>query len=80
LLNDGQEWIGDSTEIAFYLDAKYTLRPLLPSDPMLRSKAIMIENKRIKLVCMCVVLFIVIYCQVNEVIWMNMGWLMRQGI
>jgi glutathione S-transferase len=24
LLNDGKEWIGDSTEIAFYLDAKYT--------------------------------------------------------
>lgn len=44
LVKDGQEWIGDSTELAFYLDAKYTLRPLLPSDPMLRSRAIIIED------------------------------------
>lgn len=45
LVKDGKEWIGDSTELAFYLDAKYTLRPLLPSDPVLRSKAVMIEEK-----------------------------------
>ncbi len=45
LVRDGQEWIGDSTDLAFYLDAKYTLRPLLPSDPVLRSKAVMIEEK-----------------------------------
>ena len=45
LVQDGKEWIGDSTELAFYLDAKYTLRPLLPSDPVLRSKAIVIEEK-----------------------------------
>jgi glutathione S-transferase len=44
LVKDGKEWIGDSTELAFYLDAKYTLRPLLPSDPVLRSKAITIED------------------------------------
>jgi len=44
LVKDGKEWIGDSTELAFYLDAKYTLRPLLPSDPILRSKAITIED------------------------------------
>jgi glutathione S-transferase len=45
LVRDDKEWITDSTELAFYLDAKYTLRPLLPSDPMLRSKAIMIESQ-----------------------------------
>jgi glutathione S-transferase len=44
LVKDGKEWIGDSTELAFYLDAKYTLRPLLPSDPVLRSRAIIIEE------------------------------------
>jgi glutathione S-transferase len=44
LVKDGKEWIGDSTELAFYLDAKYTLRPLLPSDPVLRSKAVTIED------------------------------------
>ena len=44
MLNDGQEWIGDSTEIAFYLDAKYLLRPLVPSDPVLRSQVVRIEN------------------------------------
>ncbi|PTQ87215.1 glutathione S-transferase family protein [Agitococcus lubricus] len=44
-LNDGQEWIGDSTEMAFYLDAKYVLRPLLPSDPEQRRQAIILEEK-----------------------------------
>ncbi len=44
LLQDGKEWIGDSTEIAFYLDAKYVLRPLLPSNPALRSQAVKIET------------------------------------
>jgi len=44
LVKDAKEWIGDSTELAFYLDAKYTLRPLLPSDPVLRSRAIIIEE------------------------------------
>lgn len=44
LLQDGKEWIGDSSEIAFYLDAKYVLRPLLPSDPASRSRAIVIEE------------------------------------
>ena len=44
MLNDGQEWIGDSTEIAFYLDAKYLLRPLVPSDPASRSQVVKIEN------------------------------------
>ena len=45
LVKDGQEWIGDSTDLAFYLDAKYTLRPLLPSDPQLRTKVVMIEQQ-----------------------------------
>ncbi len=44
MLHDNKEWIADSSEIAFYLDAKYLLRPLLSSNPALRSKAITIEE------------------------------------
>ena len=44
LVKDGKEWIGDSTELAFYLDAKYILRPLLPSNPDLRRQAIILED------------------------------------
>ena len=44
LLRDGKEWIGDSSEIAFYLDAKYVLRPLLSSKPNERSRAMTIEE------------------------------------
>lgn len=44
LVKDGKEWIGDSTELAFYLDAKYILRPLLSSNPNLRRQAIILED------------------------------------
>ena len=44
LVKDGKEWIGDSTELAFYLDAKYILRPLIPSDPDERRQTIMLED------------------------------------
>lgn len=44
MLQDGKEWISDSTEIAFYLDGRYLLRPLLPSDPLLRRRAVEIEE------------------------------------
>lgn len=44
MLRDQQEWIADSSDIAFYLDAKYLLKPLLSSQPALRSKAVEIEE------------------------------------
>ena len=59
MLNDGQEWIGDSTEIAFYLDAKYLLRPLVPSAPVLRSQVVKSKISPIKQVSMFVVGFMV---------------------
>ena len=44
LLKDGKEWIGDSTEMAFWLDARYPQNPLLPNDPLKRSKVAMLEE------------------------------------
>ena len=44
LLKDGKEWIGDSTEMAFWLDARYPQHPLLPNDPLKRGKVAMLEE------------------------------------
>lgn len=44
VLRDGKEWVGDSTEMAFYLDARYPQYPLLPTDPVLRSRTAVLEE------------------------------------
>ncbi len=44
VLRDGKHWVADSTEMAFHLDAAYPEYPLLPRDPLLRSRAAMLEE------------------------------------
>ncbi len=45
LLKDEKIWIGDSTEIAFYLDGMYTEKPLMAVDPAQRSAMIALDQK-----------------------------------
>lgn len=45
LLNDKKTWIGDSTEIAFYLDGVYAEKPLLNQDPAQRSAIVMLDKQ-----------------------------------
>lgn len=44
MLQDGQVWIADSTEIALYLDGQYPEYPLLSRDPALRSASIELDR------------------------------------
>ena len=44
MLRDGKDWLGDSTEMAFHLEARYPQFPLLPADPLLRSRTAMLEE------------------------------------
>ncbi len=44
VLKDGDTYIADSTEIAFYLERKYPEKPLLPTDPVERGQCLLIEE------------------------------------
>lgn len=44
VLKDGSTYIGDSTEIAFYLDRKYPERPIIPEDPLEKGQCLLIEE------------------------------------
>ncbi len=44
VLKDGETFVADSTEIAFYLDRKYPERPIIPDDPLARGQCLLIEE------------------------------------
>ncbi|CCH94989.1 Gst1 protein [Microcystis aeruginosa PCC 9432] len=44
VLKDGDTYIADSTEIAFYLDRKYPEKPIIPIDPLQRGQCLLIEE------------------------------------
>ncbi len=44
VLKDGNTYIADSTEIAFYLERKYPEKPLLPEDPIARGQCLLMEE------------------------------------
>ncbi len=44
VLKDGDIIVGDSTEIAFYLERKYPEKPILPTDPKQRGLCLLIEE------------------------------------
>ncbi|MDY6781906.1 MAG: glutathione S-transferase family protein [Cyanobacteriota bacterium] len=44
VLKDGGVFIGDSTEIALYLERKYPERPIIPTDPKQRGLCLMMEE------------------------------------
>jgi len=44
VLKDGDTYIADSTEIAFYLDRKYPEKPIIPTDPLQRGQCLLIEE------------------------------------
>lgn len=45
LLKDKKTWIGDSTEIAFYLDGVYAEKPLISNDPKQRAAIVELDKK-----------------------------------
>jgi glutathione S-transferase len=45
ILQDGDQTIGDSTQIALYLEQQYPERPLLPSDAAQRQEALELEER-----------------------------------
>ncbi|MBP0016785.1 MAG: glutathione S-transferase family protein [Cyanobacteria bacterium SBLK] len=44
VLKDGETYVCDSTEIAFYLERKYPDRPILPSDPREKGLCLLMEE------------------------------------
>ncbi len=44
VLKDGNTYIADSTEIAFYLERKYPERPILPEDPLTKGQCLLMEE------------------------------------
>jgi glutathione S-transferase len=44
VLKDGDTIIADSTEIALYLDRKFPEKPLIPTDPVLRGRCLLMEE------------------------------------
>ena len=44
VLKDGNTYVADSTEIAFYLERKYPERPIIPEDPVARGQCLLIEE------------------------------------
>jgi glutathione S-transferase len=44
VLVDGERAIADSTAIVRYLDEKYPERPVIPKDPVLRARALLLEE------------------------------------
>ncbi len=44
VLKDGNTYIADSTEIAFYLERKYPERPILPEDSLAKGQCLLIEE------------------------------------
>jgi glutathione S-transferase len=44
VLKDGDTYIADSTEIAFYLDRKYPEKSIIPTDPVQRGQCLLIEE------------------------------------
>jgi glutathione S-transferase len=44
VLKDGDLYISDSTEIAFYLDRKYPEKPIIPEDPYLKGQCLLMEE------------------------------------
>ena len=44
VLKDGNTYIADSTEIAFYLERKYPERPLLPEEPLAKGQCLLMEE------------------------------------
>jgi len=44
VLKDGSTYVGDSTEIALYLERKYPERPILPIDPLAKGLCLLIEE------------------------------------
>jgi glutathione S-transferase len=44
VLRDGDTYIADSTEIAFYLDRVYPEKPIIPTDPVQRGQCLLIEE------------------------------------
>jgi glutathione S-transferase len=44
VLKDGDLYISDSTEIAFYLERKYPENPIIPDDPVLKGLCLLIEE------------------------------------
>ncbi|GAC1371295.1 MAG: hypothetical protein NVSMB40_05090 [Aquirhabdus sp.] len=45
LLKDKKTWIGESTEIAFYLDAVYAEKPFISNDPAQRAAIVALDKK-----------------------------------
>lgn len=45
LLKDKKTWIGESTEIAFYLDGMYAEKPLISKDPAQRSAIVALDKQ-----------------------------------
>jgi glutathione S-transferase len=45
LLKDKKTWIGDSTEIAFYLDGMYAEKPLISNDPIQRAGIVALDKQ-----------------------------------
>jgi glutathione S-transferase len=44
VIQDGETVVADSSAIARYLDEKYPARPILPKDPALRARALLLEE------------------------------------
>ena len=44
VLKDGGTYIGDSTEIALYLERKYPERPIIPTDALAKGQCLLIEE------------------------------------
>jgi glutathione S-transferase len=44
VLKDGETYIADSTEIAFYLERKYPEKPIIPEKPVAKGQCLLIEE------------------------------------
>jgi glutathione S-transferase len=44
VLKDGETYVADSTEIAFYLERKYPEKPIIPAEPVARGQCLLMEE------------------------------------